>query len=114
MAAPLGAAMANPYYTVKDIELVAEAKDLRAQIFTLAPGEEIPWHWHSQITDRFFCLAGTLRIETRAPRADERIAVGGIYAVPPKTAHRSSNGDDGEDCRFLLLQGVGDYDFNRI
>ncbi len=106
--------MASPHYTVKNIELVAEAKDLRAQLFTLAPGEEIPWHWHSHITDRFYCLFGTLRIETRAPRADERITVGGSYAVPPKTAHRASNGGDHGDCRFLLLQGVGAYDFNKI
>ena len=106
--------MANPHYTVKNIELITETKDLRAQLFTLAPGEEIPWHWHSHITDHFFCLAGTLRIETRAPRADEWISAGGRYAVPPKTAHRTSNDGDREDCRFLLLQGVGTYDFNKI
>ena len=100
-------------YTVKSIELVTEAKDLRAQLFTLAPGEEVPWHWHSDITDWFFCLEGTLRIETRAPRADERVAPGGRFTVPPKTAHRTSNAGS-EDCRFLLLQGVGTYDFNKI
>jgi hypothetical protein len=40
--------------------------------------------------------------------------VGGRYEISPKTAHRISNGGYGEDCRFLLLQGVGIYDFNKI
>ncbi|MGH7073339.1 MAG: cupin domain-containing protein [Stellaceae bacterium] len=106
--------MAKPNGTVKNIETVAEGKDLRAQLFTLAPGDVIPWHYHSHITDQFFCLTGTLRVETRAPRADERIAAGGSYAVPPMTAHRTTNGGEDEDCRFLLLQGGGAYDFNNI
>ena len=101
-------------YTVKSIETAAESRDLRARLYTLAPGDVIPWHFHSHITDWYFCLAGTLRIEARTPRADERISVGGSYAMLPKTAHRISNGGDGDDCRFLLLQGVGAYDFNKI
>jgi len=101
-------------YTVKQIETIAEGSDMRARLYTLAPADVIPWHWHSAVTDWYFCLAGTLRIETRAPRADERIMVGAHYAILPKTAHRISNGGDGEDCRFLLLQGVGTYDFNKI
>ncbi len=108
-----GCAMASPAYTVKAIETIAEGSDLRARQYTLAPGEVIPWHYHSSVTDWYFCLAGTLRVETRAPRADERLTAGGRYAIPPKTAHRISNGG-GEDCRFLLLQGVGVYDFNKL
>ena len=52
-------------------------------------------------------------VETRAPRGDERLAAGAHYQIPPKTAHRISNGG-GEDCQFLLLQGVGAYDFNKV
>jgi quercetin dioxygenase-like cupin family protein len=107
-------ATAPPAYTVKSAETVADGSDLRARLFTLAPGEEIPWHFHSEITDRFFCLGGRLRIETRAPRGDERLAVGATFSVPPKTAHRVSNDGDGGDCRFLVLQGVGTYDFHKI
>jgi quercetin dioxygenase-like cupin family protein len=106
--------MADPGYHVKDIEGIAEGSDLRARLYTLAPGEVIPWHYHSQVTDWYFCLAGTLRVETRAPRADERLSPCGRYEIAPHTAHRISNGGTGEDCRFLLLQGVGQYDFNKI
>ena len=77
-------------------------------------GDAIPWHYHGSVTDWYFCLGGILRIETRVPRDDERLAPGGRYAIAPRTAHRISNGGDDCDCRFLLLQGVGIYDFNRI
>lgn len=100
-------------YAVKSIEMVADDGKLRARLYVLAVGDIIPWHFHSEVTDWYFCLGGTLRIELRAPDADERITAGGCHSISPGTAHRISNGGDG-DCRFLLLQGVGAYDFNRI
>jgi quercetin dioxygenase-like cupin family protein len=106
--------MAAASYTVKNVETIAEGSDVRARLYTLAAGDIIPWHYHTAVTDWYFCLAGSLRVETRAPRADRLVQVGGSYKIAPKTAHRISNGDAGEDCRFLLLQGVGTYDFNKI
>jgi quercetin dioxygenase-like cupin family protein len=100
------AAMTDPSYAVKNIEAIAEGSDMRARLYTLAPGDVIPWHYHTAVTDWYFCLAGILRVETRAPRGDERLAAGAHYQIPPKTAHRISNGG-GEECQFLLLQGVG-------
>lgn len=102
----------SPNYTVKDVERLVQGQDIRASLYTLAPHDVIPWHFHSQVTDRYFCLEGTLRIETRAPLADERVVVGDTYTILPKTTHRISNGGD-VDCRFLLLQGVGAYDFHK-
>jgi hypothetical protein len=40
-------------YTVKNVETVVAGKDVRARLFTLAPGEVIPWHSHSEIADHF-------------------------------------------------------------
>jgi quercetin dioxygenase-like cupin family protein len=67
------AAMTGPSYTVKNIEAIAEGSDMRARLYTLAPGDVIPWHCHTAVTDWYFCLVGTLRVETRAPRGDERL-----------------------------------------
>lgn len=106
--------MANAEYSVKNIETIAAGSDMQARLYTLAQGEIIPWHYHSSVTDWYFCLSGILRVETRTPAADERLAPGAHYAIPPQTAHRISNGGVAEECRFLLLQGVGTYDFNRI
>jgi quercetin dioxygenase-like cupin family protein len=100
-------------YTVKSIEPVAIGGDVQARLFTLAPGETIPWHFHSAVTDWYFVLAGALSIETRAPADRRLLAIGDTYRIPPKTAHLIANRSDA-DTRFLLVQGVGTYDFLRV
>ena len=100
-------------YAVKSIEPVAIGSDVQARLFTLAPDETIPWHFHSAVTDWYFVLEGALSIETRAPADRQRLAVGGTYRIPPKTAHLIANRSD-TDTRFLLVQGVGPYDFLRV
>lgn len=97
-------------YTVEDRQVIAETPELRVTRFTLAPGEVIPWHYHSNVTDTFFCLEGALEVETRAPRACHQLAPGDQCAVPPKTAHVVSN-KSGARARFVIVQGVGAYDF---
>lgn len=100
-------------YTVEERRTIAETDDLVVKVFTLAEGQEIPWHYHSQVTDTFFCLEGTLVVETRAPRARHRLALGESCAVPAKTAHRVT-GEDGRRSRFLIVQGVGPYDYQPV
>ena len=55
-------------------------------------------------------VEGRVVVETRAPRARHVLAPGEHCVVPPKTAHRAS-GEDGERCRFTIVQGVGEYDY---
>ena len=90
-------------------ESVMEGSDMRARILTLDAGQCVPWHYHTTITDAFFCLDGPMVVETRAPRAEHVLNPGERCTVPPKTAHMVQ-GRDGGPCRFLLLQGVGVYD----
>ena len=97
-------------YDVEHLETVAGTGDLRVRLYTLAAGQEVPWHYHSHITDTFFCLEGTLSIETRAPADRHVLSVGESRAVPPNTAHRVT-GHKGSRVRFLIVQGVGTYDF---
>ena len=106
-------AQPRPGHTVKSIEPVAIGSDVQARVFTLAPGEEIPWHFHSAVSDSYFVLEGILSIEIRAPRDKRVLAVGERYSIPPKTAHLISN-RTAADTRFLLVQGVGAYDFIRV
>ncbi len=90
-------------------ETVMEGSDMRALVLTLAAGQFVPWHYHSDIADRFFCLQGPMVVETRAPRALHELEAGDSCTVAPKTAH-TVHGKDGGPCRFLILQGVGVYD----
>jgi quercetin dioxygenase-like cupin family protein len=97
-------------YEIAGQEVVAEGADLRVQVLTLAAGQAIPWHYHSEITDQFVCLDGPMVVETRAPRQSYELDKGGRCMVPPMTAHYV-HGKDSGPCRFLIVQGVGVYDF---
>lgn len=90
-------------------ETIMEGTDMRAVVLTLAAGQCVPWHFHSDIADRFYCLEGPMVVETRAPRASHELTAGQTCLVAPKTAHFVHGKDDGP-CKFLLLQGVGVYD----
>lgn len=89
---------------------IAEAPNLRVRELSLAAGQCVPWHFHSRITDTFFCMEGPMVVATRAPRARHVLQPGNTLAVPPGTAHRVAGVDDGP-CRFITVQGVGEYDF---
>lgn len=96
-------------HTIAGRETVAEGQDMRVLVLTLAAGECIPWHYHTEITDSFVCLEGPMVVETRAPRQIHRLEPGQRCAVGPKTAHYVHGLDDGP-CKFLIVQGVGVYD----
>jgi quercetin dioxygenase-like cupin family protein len=97
-------------YEIAGSEVVAEGGDMRVSVLTLAAGQEVPWHYHSEITDSFVCLEGPIVVETRAPRQSYRLEPGQRCAVPPRTAHHVQ-GVEGGPCKFLIVQGVGIYDF---
>ncbi len=100
-------------YEVADYEMIAETPELRMVVLTLAQGQEVPWHWHTNVTDRVFCMAGPMVVETRAPREVFELKPGETSVVPAKRAHRVS-GKNGGPCKFALLQGIGAYDFNLV
>ncbi len=86
-----------------------EGQDMRAVVLDLAAGQSVPWHYHSDITDSFVCPEGQMVVETRAPRATYVLVPGQRCEVPPKTAHHV-HGQDGGPCKFMVLQGIGEYD----
>lgn len=112
MAAPITRPWESEY-TIEKTETLAETPELRVLRITLAPGQFIPWHYHSNTTDSFACLEGELEVETRAPRHSYRLGPGGECEVPPKTAHTAINKGPGR-CRFLVVQGVGAYDYRAV
>ena len=97
-------------YQVKQISVIAKGADVLVREYVLGPGEFIPWHHHTQVTDNCYSLEGVVLIETRAPAMRRELNPGESATVTPPTAHRVSN-STGKPCRFLLIQGVGKYDF---
>lgn len=95
-------------YAIEGRQLIAEAPGLRVQILTLGNGEDVPWHYHTEITDTFACLEGPMVV--KMPSGDHVLEAGDTCAVPPNTPHRVC-GKDGGRCRYLVVQGVGAHDF---
>jgi quercetin dioxygenase-like cupin family protein len=105
-------------FKVSSRKVVAEGKDVQVKEFLLEPGQEVPWHHHTEVFDVFYCLEGLLQVEsadiwsgTRHPTAE--LVVGETLKLLPGTAHRPFNPSTTQRCRFLLVQGIGEYDWLR-
>jgi quercetin dioxygenase-like cupin family protein len=98
-------------YKVKNVETVVKGTDVQVRVFTLASDETIPWHFHRNSTDYYFVLDGLVSISTREPVLTRKLSIGQSHKITPGTPHLIANGS-AEDCRFLLVQGVGTYDWN--
>ena len=94
-------------------EILIETQDVRVRIMTLKSGQATAWHYHTEIADSMFCLDGPLAVEYRDPGARIELANGQHCDVPVKRVHRVVNPGPGE-ARYLLVQGVGRYDFNIV
>jgi len=99
-------------YKVRNIHVVAKGADMLVREYTLDPGEKIPWHRHSEVSDYYYGLEGRVVVETREPAARHELGAGQAATVTPPTVHQVSNPAK-SPCRFLLIQGVGRYDFVR-
>jgi len=97
-------------YVVKQRETLAEVPGLRVRLLTLLKGQTVPWHYHSTITDTFFCMRGPMRILTRAPARSHTLNNGDMLAVSPGTPHFVEAGSS-TGCQFMIVQGVGKYDY---
>jgi len=97
-------------YSVSGKQIISKVPGLQAVRFTMAPGESTPWHYHSEVTDHFFCLAGPMEVHLQGPGGVVTLACGEECTVDANRVHRAVNPGSGV-VRYLLLQGVGEYDF---
>lgn len=91
-------------------EVILETADVRVRILALAAGQATAWHFHSEVTDQMLCLEGRIAVESREPQARVELSPGGRCEVAVERVHRVVN-LTAETARYLLVQGVGRYDF---
>jgi quercetin dioxygenase-like cupin family protein len=82
----------------------------RVAELTINPTQKVPWHFHSNIQDTFYVLEGQIRLFLRDPKEEMRLAPGETYSVRPRRPHLVINGGE-TAATFLVLQGIGEYDF---
>ena len=101
---------ASHLYEVERRAEHAERPGFRITELQLSPTQKVPWHYHNNVADTFYVLAGSLRIFLREPKEEVRLAAGESYRVAPRRPHLVTNGG-ATSATFLVLQGIGEYDF---
>jgi quercetin dioxygenase-like cupin family protein len=93
-------------------KVVVQTADVRIVEYTLKPGDSHPWHYHTEVTDRVYCLEGLVAVDIRQPSQRHVLRPGETSEVSPRTVHHVSNAGDGTS-RYLLIQALGKYDYIR-
>jgi len=101
---------ASHLYEVERRVSHAARPGFRINELQISPKQKVPWHYHSNIRDTFYVLEGSIRVFLREPKEEVRLGPGETYTVKPRRPHLVVNGGD-TSATFLVLQGVGEYDF---
>jgi quercetin dioxygenase-like cupin family protein len=94
-------------------QVILETENVRVRIMSLDAREATDWHFHSEVTDRMLCLQGSIAVEYKDPRESVELACGERCEVAVTRVHRVVNRSP-EMAKYLLVQGVGRYDFNAV
>jgi quercetin dioxygenase-like cupin family protein len=96
----------------KGAKTLVQTADVRIVEYTLRPGDGNPWHYHSEVSDRVYCLEGLIGVSIQQPSKKLVLRPGESYEIAPNTVHYVENAGDGIS-RYLLIQALGKYDFIR-
>jgi len=100
----------KPLYEVERRAEHAARPGFRITELQISKKQKVPWHYHSNVQDTFYVLNGSLRIFLQEPKEEVRLSPGQTYSVPPRRPHLVTNGGE-TSATFLVLQGLGEYDF---
>jgi len=101
---------ASGLYAVERRAIHAARPGFRISELQISPTQKVPWHYHTNVHDTFYVVSGSIRIFLQDPKQDVLLTPGQTYAVPPKRPHLVTNAGD-SSAIFLVLQGIGEYDF---
>ena len=101
---------ARYFYEVERRQTHAERPGFRISELQISPTQQVPWHYHSNVQDTFYVLEGRIRLFLRDPKEEVRLGAGESYAVRVRRPHLVTNAGD-TSATFLVLQGIGEYDF---
>ncbi len=98
------------FYEAEHREYHLQRPGFRISELRISPTQQVPWHYHSNIQDTFYVLEGNIRIFLQDPKEEVRLGPGESYRVPPRRPHLVTNAGN-VSATFLVLQGIGEYDF---
>jgi quercetin dioxygenase-like cupin family protein len=98
---------------MQEAEVIVKTDNVRVRVMRLKPRELADWHYHTQVTDNIFCLDGKILVRMQRPDEEIHLSPGQRVRVKPGRNHQLENLND-EDASYLLVQGIGKYDFNLL
>ncbi len=101
---------ASGLYEVERRAYHAMRPGFRIAELQIGPTQKVPWHYHNNVHDTFYVVAGSIRIFLQAPKEEIRLMPGQTFVVPAKKPHLVTNAGN-TSAVFLVLQGIGEYDF---
>jgi quercetin dioxygenase-like cupin family protein len=101
---------ASHLYEVERRALHAERPGFRISELQISPTQKVPWHYHNNVQDTFYVIAGRIRIFLRDPDEEIALGPGEVFSVRAPRPHLVKN-DGGSSATFLVLQGGGEYDY---
>ena len=92
---------------------IIRTENVLVRVMELEKDASTGWHYHSMVSDYFVCLNGVVRVESKSP--DEVIVLypGRHLEIKPPQVHRVINAHT-EKSEYLLVQGVGVYDYIKV
>lgn len=101
---------ADHLYEVERRVRHAERPGFRISELQISPTQFVPWHCHTQISDTFYVIEGQVRLLLKDPVEEILLGPGETYVVRKRRPHRVENAG-WTSATFLVLQGVGEYDY---
>ena len=101
---------ASQLYEVERRAEHAARPGFRITELQLSATQKVPWHTHTNVSDTFYVLEGQMRLFLQDPKEEVNLKPGEVYVVKPSRPHLVTNGGT-KSLTFLVLQGVGEYDF---
>jgi len=89
----------------------ADRPGFRIAEIRLSSTQRVPWHHHSNIEDTFYVLGGRIRITLQHPDEQIELGVGQSWGPVRAGRHHLVTNAGTDPATFLVLQGMGDYDF---
>ena len=101
--------MANAPYQPQAVELIVDTPTVRVAEIILAPHTDTPPHEHTDVEEVCYCLEGQLSCQAEGQEPTV-LRAGQKKTFPAGSDHQLLNRSDAP-CRFLLIHGVGRFNF---
>lgn len=98
---------------MKKEEIIIQTDEVKVRLMELQPEDVTPWHFHTEVTDHFFGVSGKIEVRMKNPDESVILDAGVRCQVEKGRVHQVVNLSKKESSRYLLIQGVGRYDFVR-